>query len=322
MNHLAYVDAYLKELSEYLPPLTKQKDFAEFWEKTIQLTKEIPLNPQKDLYDYPSPYVTTYSISYNGFDTTRIHGWYIVPKFVSKDKLPCIIHYHGFTGDRGMPADYMQWLTMGVAVLAVDCRQQCGDTGNAASYSSGSTQSVVCKGILDKNEYYYRAVYMDALKALDFACDQPEVDINRLIIHGGSQGGAIGMAVCALDERPYLAMVDVPSNSNLEKRVDGSHGSFALVADYLKRFPLRTEQVFETLSYFDTMNMSEQIKCNLLASVALKDMVCPAKLYFASYNRIKCPKEIKLYPFNGHEGGHGVHNEIKLRYLMDHLGNQ
>ena len=40
-------------------------------------------------------------ISYNGFDETRIHGWLILPVFLKQERYPCLIHYHGFTGDRG-----------------------------------------------------------------------------------------------------------------------------------------------------------------------------------------------------------------------------
>lgn len=316
---MSYVDESYMELYNYNPQLTKNDDFESFWEITLKQTKNVPLNTELKIYDYPGQFIKVYSISFNGFDTTRIHGWYIVPQFGSQEKLPCLIQYHGFTGDRGMPADYMQWAMLGIAVMAIDCRDQCGDTGNHANYSTGSTQSVVCKGILDKNEYYYRAVYMDALKAIDFVCEQPEIDKSKIIVHGGSQGGGIGMAVCALDPRPWLALLDVPSNSNIEKRIEGNHGAYAQVAEYLKRFPTRVDQVYNTLSYFDTMNLAGQIKCNVLASVGLRDTICPAKYFFASYNRIVSPKEIAIYPFNGHEGGHIVHNEVKLRYVMRYL---
>lgn len=316
---MGYIEENTKELFNYLPPLTSRDDFDDFWEDTLQQNRSIPLNPTRERYDYPSPYVDVYSITYQGFDETRIHGWYIVPKFTSDKKLPCLIHYHGYTGNRGTPANFMHWITMGIAVLSVDCRDQSGETGNSARYTSGSTQSSISKGLLDKNEYYFRAVYMDCVKAVDFACRQPEVDTERIIIEGGSQGGALGMAVCALSDRPYLAMVDVPSNSNLNKRVAGAHGSFASVTKYLGLYPHRTDQVLETLSYFDTMNMAHKIKCKVLASVGLMDNVCPAKMYFATYNRITAPKEIRIYPFNGHEGGGAVHLEEKMRFLRNNL---
>jgi cephalosporin-C deacetylase len=316
---MAYIDKYTDELFSYHPPLTKREDFDKFWKQTLEETKARDIKSERVICDYPSSHVNVYSISYNGFDDTRIHGWFIVPEFASEGKLPCLIHYHGFTGNAGRPGDFMHWITMGVCVLSVDCRAQSGRTGDAAAYSSGSTQSVVCKGILDKNEYYYRLVYMDCVKAIDFACLQEEVDPQRIIIEGGSQGGALGMAVCALDDRPWLAMVDVPSNSNIEIRVEGRHGSYAAVTDYLKIYPRQVEKVFDTLSYFDTMNMAENIKCKVLASVALKDDVCPAKMYFATYNRINAPKDIRIYPFNGHEGGGSLHEEVKLGFIRENL---
>lgn len=316
---MAYLQEVTKELFEYMPELTKKEDFDAFWDETIKHTKQVPLAPNLSLYHYPSPYVKVYDISFNGFDDTRVHGWYIIPAFFQYEKLPCLIHYHGFGGNRGMPADFMQWILAGVAVLSIDCREQSGSTGTCAQYSSGSTGNLASKGILDKNEYYFRAVYMDCLKAIDFACQQPEVNDKKIILEGGSQGGALVMAVSALDPRPFLAMADVPSNSHLVRRVEGEHGSFSSVTQYLKLYPDQTDQAFETLSYFDTMNMADRIKCKVLASVALKDNTCPAKMYFATYNRIPGEKRIEIYPFNGHEGGKGIHNEIKLKFLLDNL---
>ncbi len=315
--YMSYIEDASKELFDYYPPLTKRGDFDKFWQYTISEARKTPLCPEKKLYNYPGSYVDVFDISFNGFDETRIHGWYIVPKFGRDDKMPCIIHYHGFCGNRGRPADFMQWAMLGVAVLSVDCRGQNGDTGDAAKYSHGNTQSVICKGVLNKEEYYFRAVYMDCLKAIDFACIQDEVDVNRIIVEGGSQGGALATAMAALDDRVYMALCDVPSNSNIEERIKGSHGSFSSVTDYLKVHSDKVDRVFETLSYFDTMNMADRIKCRVLASVGLKDNVCPAKCYFATYNRIKGEKDVKIYPFNGHEGGGAIHNEIKLRLVDD-----
>lgn len=315
---MAYLDEKRKELEAWKPPLTRQPDFDRFWERTLAQAKAVPLRPERVPRAYPSPYVKVFDVAYNGFDETRIHGWLILPTFAGEKPLPCLIHYHGFTGDRGMPDQYMQWVTMGMAVLAVDCREQGGCTGNQAAYtSSGMVTNVVTKGILDPDEYYYRAVYMDCVKALDFAESCPEIDPSRLVVEGGSQGGALGMAVCALDCRPRLGIVNVPSNSNLEERVTGRYGSFASVNDYLRRHPDDLEQAFATLSYFDTMNLAERIRCPILASVGLCDPVCPAKCYFATYNRITAPKQIVLYPFNEHDGAGAVHMERELQFVRD-----
>lgn len=315
---MGYVEEISKHLYAYKPALTKEEDFDIFWEETIQQTKAVPLNLRKEKVDYPIAYADIYDISYNGFDETRVHGWYIAPK-LGKEKYPCLIHYHGFGGNAGQPWEYMHWVMAGMAVLTVDCREQMGRTGNSLAITSGTAQNVICKGILDKQEYYFRAVYMDAVKAIDVACEMAEVDTSRIVIEGGSQGGAIVMAVAALDDRPVVALADVPSNSNLQKRVENAQGSFGVVTEYLRHYPDQTEHVFRTLSYFDTMNMADKISCKVLASVGLKDPICPAELYFATYNRIEGEKQIKMYPFNGHEGGGSKHMEEKLKYLQANL---
>lgn len=312
---MGYVEGKRKELEQYLPELTRKEDFFEFWESTIAEAQSVPLRPERKEIDYPVRSVRVYDISYNGMDETRIHGWLIVPTFLGREKYPCLINYHGFTGSRGTPAGFMHFAAMGMAVLAVDCRDQGGKTGNNANYSHGFLANVASKGVHDKHEYYFRHVYMDCLKAIDFACAQADIDADRIVIDGGSQGGALGMAVVALDSRPKLAMVDVPSNSNLVARVEGNHGAFGAVTEYLRRHPDQTDLVMDNLSYFDTMNMAERIQCPVLASVALKDEICPPQMYYATYNRITTEKEIHIYPFNGHEGGGSKQTEVKLAHL-------
>jgi Acetyl esterase (deacetylase) len=318
---MGYIEEVTRDLYQYLPPLTAQNDLDAFWTATIEQAKNVPLQPERTEVDYPSKHVKVYDIAYNGLDDTRIRGWLIIPAILKQATYPCLIHYHGFTGSRGEPSELMHWAMMGMAVLSVDCRDQGGPTGNSASYSHGFLSNVASKGVHNKWEYYYRYAYMDCLKAIDFACAQPEIDADKIVIEGGSQGGALGMAVVALDKRPKLAMVDVPSNSNLVARIEGNHGAFGAVAEYLKRHPEQTDLVLDNLSYFDTMNLADRITCPVLASVALKDETCPAQMYFATYNRILAEKEIVVYPFNGHEGGGARQTEVKLAYLAKHFSD-
>ncbi|MGG1556339.1 acetylxylan esterase [Paenibacillus ferrarius] len=310
-----YLTKASKELFNYHPELTKRDDFEHFWHATIREAHQQPLQASRTRIDYPIHHVAVYEITYSGMDSTPIYGWMIVPTFLQKDRYPCLIHYHGFSGSRGEPSSYMKWVMMGFVVIAVDCRDQGGRTGNHAAYSSGFSLNVASKGIHNKYEYYYRYVYMDCLKAIDFACGQPEVDDSRIVVEGGSQGGGLAMAVAALDHRPELALVDVPSNSNLTERVGGMYGAFASVAEYVKKHPDKLNLVIENLSYFDTMNMADKITCRVLASVALKDETCPPLMYFATYNRITSDKDIVIYPFNGHEGGGDIQTEKKLAYV-------
>lgn len=312
---MRFIDNIVKEYESYSPELTKREDFEEFWNRTIDLSNSVKLNANIEEVNYPSPYMKVYDLTYQGYDGTNIKGWYLIPLFVKEKKLPCLIQYHGFTCGRGLPHEYMSWVMMGMAVVVVECRLQGGDTGSNVMYEGGLFMNVNSLGILDKEKYYYRAVYMDAMRAIDFAMADSRIDKKKIVLNGGSQGGALVMAIAALDDRASLAMADVPSNSNIEARIEGEHGSFSCLTDYIRRFPDRIDKVYDTISYFDTMNMAEKIKCPVLASVGLKDTTCPAKLYYATYNRITAKKQMEVYPFNGHDGCGNVHMQKKLEFL-------
>ena len=315
---MGYLQDRIAELEAYLPPLTRRADFDEFWARTLKQARSVPLDGVLRKVDYPARAVAVYDVEYNGFDATRIHGWLVVPAFMGKEKYPLMVQYHGFTGSRGVPSDHMAFAMLGCAVLAVDCREQGGVTGNSAVYTgSGMVSNLNSKGILDKDEYYYRAVYMDCVKALDLAAGLSFIDEDRMFVRGTSQGGALGMAVSALDDRVKLALVNVPSNSNIEYRVEHRHGSFSSVNDYLRRFPENLDKAYDTLSYFDTMNMADRIRARVFASVALADPVCPAKCYYATYNRITSDKRICVYPFNEHDGARDTHVEKEIAFVRE-----
>ena len=56
-----------------------------------------------------------------------------------------------------------------------------------------------------------------------------------------------------------------------------------------------------------------------LFSVGLMDAVCPPSTVFAAYNHYAGPKDIRVWPFNGHEAGtlQQVHERIRF---VDWLG--
>ena len=312
-------EAQTKEWFAYLPPLTRPADLDAFWEEARAQSRAAPLAATRAKVAFPCRGVDVYDLTYEGLDRTVVHGWLLVPALFGRGPFPCLVHYHGLGGDRGRPADFLPWILLGAAVVSVDCRDQGGLTGSAGAWSSGSMGQFHVRGILNPREAYLRSLYTDALRAIDVACRQPEIDPARLVVEGGSQGGGMAMAMVALDPRPILALADVPTYSNLTERVLTGAGGFASVADYLKRYPEHTERCLTTLSYFDTMNFADRIRASVYASVGGRDPVCPAKCFFATYNRVTSPKAVEIYPFNGHEGGGSRHFERKLVRLRDAL---
>lgn len=307
------------QLKNYTPELTKLVDFDLFWEQTKQELKGIPLNIRCDLSAYPSSEIEVYNISCQSLFNETLRGWYILPK-QRKQKIPCVIEYRGFMSRVGQPMQYLNWVTMGYAVLVLDIRGQGGQTSDTHPYPAPYLPHLLTHGLLDQTIYYQRRLFADALRAVDVAEALTDIDNRYIVLSGISQGGALAMAAASLaGERIFMTFADVPSSSDVFQRIKEEKGSFSGIADYLRLYPDDLEQVMNVQTYFDTMNMAEWIKCPVVASVAGKDQVCPAKNYFATYNRIKSQKELFIYPYNGHEGGGETHILKKMHILFERI---
>jgi cephalosporin-C deacetylase len=320
------IDKPLAELELYKPSLTRQRDFDAFWEQTLKESADQPLNVTLEEVRYPVERITVYRVHYDGFGlATRITGWYLVPKdhyrLESEGRTPTIVHYHGYSGGKGVPGSYLHWALQGYCVFTVDTRGQTGDTPDNAHYSSGSFIGYMTKGIDHPSTYYYRYVYMDCVRAVDFLRTCPEV--GSIALTGGSQGGGLTLATAALasDKGVVAAMPDVPFLCHFERAVEVClNGPYQELVNLWKMRPRAVQDHYSTLSYFDCMNLASRITCPILMSVALLDTMCPPSTGFAVYNHLtSTEKEMRVYPYNEHEGGGAIHEEEKYRFVRKYF---
>ncbi|WP_240353172.1 acetylxylan esterase [Cohnella algarum] len=308
----------IDELMQADPPSTARADLNEFWERTLAEFGPKPLNGQREKRDSPLKFVDAYRVTYEGYDETLIHGWYLLPKFAPQRNLPCVVVFHGYSGGSGFPEDYSQWLLMGLAVFSVDVRGQGGETGNLLPQTYGMTKGWITQGITNKENCYYRALAIDSLKAIDWASEQPEIDRSRIAVAGTSQGGGLVLIASALSDKPAVAIANIPNMCQMDFGLLNSTGSLTEAADFVARFPDKLEQVLDTLSYFDMVNLAGRIRIPVMVSVGLKDTVCMPETIFAAYNRIPSRKEIRVYPFTGHAVVPG-HNRLMLEFIRKEL---
>lgn len=323
------VDKPLSELERYTPALTHQSDFDAFWEQALAESADQPLNIHIEEIPYPVERVSVYRVTYDGFGPrTRVAGWYLIPKdrqlmrnSGNGEQTPTIMQYHGYSGGKGLPGNYLHWALQGYCVFTVDTRGQGGETPDNAPYPSGGAVGFMTKGIDDPTTYYYRYAYVDCVRAIDVLRTLPEV--GPIVLTGGSQGGGLTLAVAALspDKGIVAAMPDVPYLSHFERSLEiFSDGPYHELVQLWKRLPHAVGSHLQVLSYFDCMNLAPRVTCPTLLSVALLDTICPPSTGFAVYNHLASPKkEIRVYPYNGHEGGGAVHEEEKYRFVRTYF---
>lgn len=322
MNSTNAIAKRKAELEQYSPPLTARQDLHTYWDETLRQYANKPLKATKKKVDTPMPYVDSYKITYEGFDDTPIHGWFLRPSFVpAGEKLPCVVWFHGYHGSKGYPEDFGRFLLMGMAVLSVDVRGQGGETGNLLTSDFGMTSGWMTQGILNKDNFYYKAITIDALKALDFAAIETAVDPSRICVAGGSQGGGLAMITAALSNKAAIAVADIPNMCNMDFGILNSTGSLSEAAKFVSEFPEHLETVLDTLSYFDNMNLAADIRIPILISCGLKDTVCMPETVYAAYNQIQSEKEMHVYPFNGHHLN-SYHNRKVMEFIARHFNLQ
>ncbi|MEF2247414.1 acetylxylan esterase [Paenibacillus sp. IITD108] len=295
------IEKRIQDLYQLRPDLTAQPDIDQFWERALEEAGQHPLPISSERVEVPFDGVTAHRIAYRGFDSTPIYGWYLIPEFKKQDKYPAVVIYHGYHGDKLMPEQYSSWLLLGVAVLAVDVRGQNGDTGNELPQVGGKVGGWMTQNIMDKDNCYYKAIAIDAVRAVDWLTEQPQIDTSNIGVVGGSQGGGLSLLTAILNKKVAYSVADIPNLCHMDYGVLHSTGSLTEVAAYIKRNPDRLDSVLKTLSYFDLMNLADRLTVPVMVSVGLKDTVCMPETIFAAYNRIEAPKEIHIYPFNGHE---------------------
>ncbi|MEW4371522.1 acetylxylan esterase [Paenibacillus kandeliae] len=309
----------IRDLEQYSPMLTAPADLDEFWSRTLEKFRDKPLNDHVEEQPTPMKAVQAFKVTYEGFDDTPLSGWFVRPAGQEQEALPCIVMYHGYTGSKGYPEEYAQWAAMGYAVFAIDVRGQGGETGNRMPSEFGMSTGWLTQGILDKEQFYYLAITIDALKAVEWAAARHDVDASRIAVYGASQGGGLSLITAALSDIPAVAVANIPNMCHMDFGILNSESSLKEAAQFVSRYPEHLGQVLQTLSYFDMLNLGDRVKIPLLVSCGLKDMVCLPETIFAAYNRIRAPKDIAVYPFDGHYVG-PHHTRRTMEFLQQHFG--
>ncbi|MBK9928184.1 MAG: acetylxylan esterase [Anaerolineales bacterium] len=318
---MAFFDLPLDQLKTYKPERTEPADFDAFWKSTLDEARKHPLNATFERVDYGLAAQETFDVTFNGFGGQPIKGWLILPTQRS-GKLPCVVEFIGYGGGRNFPTDWLLWASVRYAHLIMDTRGQGGtwSTGDTPDlYAEGGSPQFpgsMTKGILDPKHYFYRRVFTDAVRAIETARSHPEVDATQIAVTGGSQGGGISIAAAGLVPDVVAAMPGVPFLCHYRRATEISDGyPYKEIAEFCHAQRDKVDVVFNTLSYFDGVNFAARAKAKALFNTALMDQICPPSTVFAAYNHWAGEKDIKVYPYNGHEGG-GTYQTIEnMKFL-------
>ena len=317
---MAFVDMDLEELADYVPARTEPEDFAAFWADTLASARSHPIDAAFEPVETALSTVLVEDVTFRGYRGQPIKGWMLRPA-AATGPLPTIVEYVGYGGGRGLHFERLLWASAGYAHFIMDTRGQgaswsVGDTPDDFAEGSGPAYpGVMTRGILSPETYYYRRLYTDAARAVEAARAHPFVDPQRVVVHGGSQGGGMAIAVGGLVGDVAGVLTDVPFMQHIQHATEMTDGfPYKEIGNFCKTHRDKVEQVFRTVSYFDGLNFAARATAPALYSVGLMDDICPPSTVYASYNHYAGPKEIRVYAYNGHEGGQAHHTPAALAF--------
>ncbi len=321
------LDLPVHELRVYRPDVAEPGDFDAFWSSSLAESRAVAAPPRLSRVASPLTSFEVYDVEFSGFAGDTVRAWFLVPAG-AEGPLPTVVEYIGYGGGRGLPHDRLAWAASGYAYFVMDTRGQGSVWGSGGGTpdphgTGASSPGFMTRGIERPDSYYYRRVFVDAVLAIDAARSLERVDADRVAVTGGSQGGGIAIAASALSDGLVGAMPDVPFLSNFERAVGFTdRDPYQEIVRYLAVHRDAAPHVFETLSYFDAVNLAKRATAPALFSVALMDPVCPPSTVYAARNHwgADAPADIVEYAFNEHEGGQGVHWQRQAAWLAERLG--
>ncbi|MBD0725025.1 hypothetical protein B6A10_07525 [Flavobacterium sp. L1I52] len=169
----------------------------------------------------------------------------------------------------------------------------------------------------DKDNYYYKSVYLGCVRAIDFLTSLPEFDQKNVVVTGGSQGGALTMVTAGIDKRVnYIAAFYPALCDNSGYLHDRAGGWPHMFSDKHKN---NSPEKLQTMEYYDVVNFAKKIKIPGFYSAGYNDNTCPPTSTLSAFNSVKAPKEIVITPISAH-WRFGETNAQSIKWLQQKCG--
>ncbi len=307
------------------PVVGEPADFDRFWSDGKEKLAKIAVEPKMDFLPASStPKADLYHVSFqtvgSGFSpVSRIYGILAVPKTSKPNqKFPALLRVPGagvrpYTGQIAMAESGIITLEIGIHGIPVTQPQSFYD-----DLRNGALNRYMLYNMDDRDDYYYRRVFLSVVRANDFLTSLPQYDGRNLGVIGGSQGGALAIVTAALDPRVKGLAASYPAMSDMAGYTANRAGGWPRQFHDVK---MRTKEKLETAAYYDVVNFARRLKVPGIYSWGFNDEVCPPTSIYASYNVISSPKTLLLGLEMGHansqEQGDRINKWIEDRLLKE-----
>ncbi len=297
--------AFGYKLGQIATPYHRPPDFDQFWQETREALDKIDPQYKISFDEGRSTYFhTVYKVEMQSYGNITCFGWLSIPK--PKGKYPVLIGFGGYKIEL-RPLYFDDFISFTVNVRGIDKK--------VMEQLNPENREQLLVNIEDKENYIYRGIYMDCIRAVEFVYTHSEMgmDLGRIVAFGGSQGASLALITAAMmPDKINTVVANNPIFFDWVRHIEISKGQREL------NFPIRDMQNFErknpevsldqmvhTLQYFEVQNFMPWIKSSVLYAVSLLDQFAPPGTAIAAYNKMDPATILKseqyIFPALGHE---------------------
>jgi cephalosporin-C deacetylase len=280
------------------------KDFNAYWDQEKRFLNSIMMEVKSKKIDIRDSGYVCFDTEINCTGPKTVKGYFAKPEKAKVRSLPIVlvVHAAGVKGSwcRSETANALNYAKMGKGALCFDLNAHGMLNGQPDEYynnlEAGELREYWWSGLENRDEFYFRGMYLRLLRTIEFLTRQPEWDRKRIIVIGESQGGGQALAAAGLDSRVSAVVATVPAmcdwGGTLVNRKGGWPQPFERSGDQ--------EKMKQVLPYFDTANLLKDSKAIIVVEIGLIDNTCPATSIYAAINQAKGPKIIYPVPYREH----------------------
>jgi len=302
------------------PTQVDPEDFDAFWAASLEQLATVPMAPEiTHLPERSTPTVEVYHVGIRttGKAEARVYGILCVPR--AEGSFPAVLELPSAgmgprSGDVKLAERGVITFQIGIHGVPVNLETKAYGPLYPNDYPAIHLES--------REDYYYRRVYLNCVRANDFLVSHPKFDGQNLFVMGASQGGQLSIVTAALDPRVKALAAHCPAYCDITGYLQGRAGGWPHLTrpngDGSPAAHTASAKI-RTTGYYDVVNFAKRVKAPGYYALGYNDVVCPPTSIYAAYNVITAPKTLLLALEDGHWAS-GERPELDTLWIEKQLG--
>jgi cephalosporin-C deacetylase-like acetyl esterase len=282
---------------EIQPTVNMPKDFDNFWKKAIAENNKIPMDALvTHKPELSTATVDVYLVRLQNYKLGQyLYGYLSKPK--DNKPHPVLLNPPGAGVKKITPiTSYAEQGFISLTTEIHGISPEISDTDFASAREKLKDYWAI--NLDNKDNYYYKSVYLGCVRAIDFLTSLPEFDKKNVVVSGGSQGGALTIVTAGIDKRVnYIASFYPALSDNTGYLNNRSAGWPFMFSD---KYQNNTPEKIKTMEYYDVVNFAQKISVPGFYSTGYNDNTCSPTSTLSAFNSVKAPKEIVITPISAH----------------------